>query len=744
MIEKIHKAACLAGIALMALSSCGKEKPGLDKSVERILITSPAGGSMEIVQGESGRIRYSTIPEEAASTAVIEWTSDNEEVASVRNGRVTGYAPGDACITASCGKASAKVNVTVIPVPVTSFKVPASLKVYMNTPVKVNVDVAPSSANAASLKWSVDKPEMATVSFSEGEAYVNALKTGSFKVTVSSETAGTKEISCTAYEERMWLYYLSGGSKVAIADGATLKADVLPTDSKGRVYVCMELKPQEDISGKVELSSDNAEVFSCSAEYPSSVRNIINVCLTSGSDFGTAGIAVNYTESGQAFIRKFSVTKEASAFPSSALICYQGISQAAPKEEHVALGYTRKYEVRTSASSSASFRARWKSSDEKIATVTTSEMYSSVAEVKVNTSGNCGKVTITATDESGNSSRAIVLNVTRPFFGASTYVVDGGTGSKVLEDRWLYATSLSSASLILKISDSFLKAKWTSSNTNVWKPSSGYTGSITVKPVAYGVTTITATDECGENSLSFKLTVTPDLSMCSLLGVGDVKLDYTGSAGDYSKQFYVNNNGTRIKLSDIQGLTYTVTAKRNADRLRNAVSLTKSSDNLYLNLKWKEYSGECEVTISDGKGNKVSRTQTVLPIFSKDDDPKTWVLAEECKSDYNIFKTLYQTKDAWTYDSVLKKYPGASSSDYKFAFHYRSKDSSHGVYDMPMDITIVAEYSTGGAANKTLKELKDLGPAVYSMFKMRDVKVVKILMRSGSIYVAEFYVTNPF
>lgn len=748
MAIRFCRLAALSVIVCAAMAaSCGKEKPGLDKSVEQILITSPAGGSMEIVQGESERIRYTTVPEEAASTAVIEWSSDNDEVASVRNGRVTGYAPGDAVITASCGKASAKVNVTVIPVPVTSFKVPASLKAYVGTPVKVNVEVTPSSANAASLKWSVNKPEMATVSFSEGEAYVNALKTGSFKVAVSSATAGSREISCTAYEERMWMYYLSGSSKVAIDNGVTLKSDILPADSKGRSYVCMELKPQEDISGKVEVSSDNAGVFSGSAEYPSSVRNIINICLASGSDFGTAEITVKYTESGQVFMKKFSVTKEASVFSSSALICYQGASQAAPKEEHVVLGYTRKYEVRTSASSSASFRARWKSSDEKIATVTTSEMYASVAEVKVNTSGNCGKVTITATDESGNNSRSMVLNVTRPFFSASTYIVDGGTGSKVLADRWLYATPLSSASLTLRISDPSLKAKWFSSNADVfsivWGPTSDYTNSITVRPLSYGVTTITATDECGENSLSFNLTVTPALSKCQLKSDGSAVLEYKGSSGDYSRNYYVEYDGTRVNLADIQGLTYTVTPKRNVDKLKSAVSLTKYDR--FLGLNWKEYSGECEVTVSDGKKNRLTRTQTVLPIFSSDGtELKTWILTEEYKSDYNIFRTLYQTKDLWTYDSVLEKYPGAASSDYKFAFHYRNRDSSHGVYDMPMDITIVAEYSTGGAGNKALKELKELGPAVYSMFKQSDVKGVTVRMKSGSIYVAEFYVTNPF
>ena len=401
--------------------------------------------------------------------------------------------------------------------------------------------------------------------------------------------------------------------------------------------------------------------------------------------------------------------------------------------------------MRTSASSSASFRAKWKSSDEKIATVTTSETYSSVAEVKANTSGNCGKVTITATDESGTGSRSIVLNVTRPFFSASTSIIDGSTGVGVVSDKWLYATPLSTASLVLRISDSSLKAKWTSSNASVWTPSSGYTNSVTIRPAAYGVTTITATDECGENSLSFTLTVTPALSKCQLKSSGSTNLEYKGASGDYSRDYYVEYNDTRVKLNDIQGLTYTVTPKRNADRLKSAVSLTKSVNNRYLSLNWKEYSGECEVTVSDGKGNRLTRTQTVLPIFSSDGtELKSWIITEEYKSDYNIFKTLYQTKDVWTYDSVLENVSGATSSDYKFAFHYRNRDSAHGVYDMPMNITIVAEYSTGGAANRTLTELKNLGPAVYSMFKMQNVKVVKISMRSGSIYVAEFYVTNPF
>lgn len=747
MTRKICRAISLSVItciAMMALLSCGKDKPKLDMAVEQILITDPADGSMEIIQGESGRIRYSTVPEEAVNTAIIEWSIDNEEIASVKNGRVTGYTPGKAIVTASCGEVSANVNVTVIQVPVTSFDVPSAIKVYVNTPVLVNVEVEPSNANASSLEWSVSDPEMATITFKEGAAYVNALKTGSFKVIVTSESAGTKEISCTAYEERMWLYYLSGSSKVKIQNGETLKSNVLPSDAKGRNYVRMELMPQDNINGKVEVSSDNENVFSCTAEYPASAKNMMNICLASGTDFGTAKITVKYTESEQTFMKEFSVTKEASTFPSSAVICYQGTSQAAAKEEDVLLGYTRKYDVRSSASSSASLRAKWSSSNEEIATVVPSGEYSSVAEVKVNTSGNYGKVTITAKDEKGNNSRSIALNVTKPTFNSSTYIVDVSTCVRVVNDKWFFIDLqnhvVGQNEVQIRISDDRLKAKWTSSNTGLWKPSSEYTNSIKVTPKTYGVTTITATDESGQNSLSFKLTVSPDLSKYELKSRNNTSIQYTGP-GDYSNTFKISNkkNSGTLDPADIQGLTLTVTPTRNATKLKNNVSFTKVSSNDWpLKLTWEKYTGTCEIIVADGKGNKLKMTNSVY----LDLHNSRWKLYEKYNDRSKSPISMYsETTEFKSYDSVLKGIVGASSSGYKFAFFDETNgNEEYAVYDMAVQTTITAE---GANVTKQINELRDLGEQIFLMFNKYPSSDVTVKMMSAGL-VANFRLKNPY
>ena len=48
----------------------------MDMTVNQILITSPSDGNMKIIQGESERIKYSTVPEEAAGTLGVIELSD--------------------------------------------------------------------------------------------------------------------------------------------------------------------------------------------------------------------------------------------------------------------------------------------------------------------------------------------------------------------------------------------------------------------------------------------------------------------------------------------------------------------------------------------------------------------------------------------------------------------------------------------------------------------------------------------
>lgn len=46
-----------------------------------------------MTQGDGALIQYDVVPSEALTTAVLEWSSDNESVATVMNGYVSAYAP---------------------------------------------------------------------------------------------------------------------------------------------------------------------------------------------------------------------------------------------------------------------------------------------------------------------------------------------------------------------------------------------------------------------------------------------------------------------------------------------------------------------------------------------------------------------------------------------------------------------------------------------------------------------------
>lgn len=116
------------------LVSCSKQEERLDV-VKQLIITKPESGTLSLEQGDSYKISYRTVPEEAINTVPVVWSSSNEEVATVRNGRVNAYAQGKAQIKAQCGDAEAVVNLKVTAVSIESFIVPSSMNVLVGIPV---------------------------------------------------------------------------------------------------------------------------------------------------------------------------------------------------------------------------------------------------------------------------------------------------------------------------------------------------------------------------------------------------------------------------------------------------------------------------------------------------------------------------------------------------------------------------------------------------------------------------------
>ena len=188
-------------MVLISLSpiSCEKEKGG-SSELREIVITHPENGTMTIMQGESELIKYSTVPAEAEYEVALEWTSDDENVATVKNGRVRAHAPGTTTVHAKYESVSASVKVTVTPVSVTSFGVPSSMSAYLDMPTPVRLTVQPENANAASLQWDTDNPGIAYVEVNQGVAYIKAAKEGSCTISAYAENISTtRKIKVTVY-----------------------------------------------------------------------------------------------------------------------------------------------------------------------------------------------------------------------------------------------------------------------------------------------------------------------------------------------------------------------------------------------------------------------------------------------------------------------------------------------------------------------------------------------------------------
>ncbi len=213
------------------LAGCKKEDSGV---VQSIKFTNVDSKRLTLVEGETFRVKYTVEPEELLETAVLEWTSSDEEVASVKNGRVKALCPGRAEVTASCGKATASFNIEVVPIEVTAFELQSSASGFVGKDIPIEVTgIEPSDASAASIKWSVDPEGLAYVSVSEGQLYLTGYKPGK-GVLIGEGVGVTKQCSLELLEyisvENLSLTP-AGPIELGYSESITIKGVVSPSDA---------------------------------------------------------------------------------------------------------------------------------------------------------------------------------------------------------------------------------------------------------------------------------------------------------------------------------------------------------------------------------------------------------------------------------------------------------------------------------------------------------------------------------
>ena len=408
-------------MVLISLSpiSCEKEKGG-SSELREIVITHPENGTMTIVQGESELIKYSTVPAEAEYEVALEWTSDDENVATVKNGRVRAHAPGTTTVHAKYESVSASVKVTVTAVPVTSFGVPSSMSAYLDMPTPVRLTVQPENANAASLQWDTDNPGIAYVEVNQGVAYIKAAKEGSCTISAYAENISTtRKIKVTVYPTLFSLKRRSeSDGYVTIENGGSFNLlDMgMPAPNGYRTVEMIREDGGTLTESAVTVTSDETSVISVSKRLRSESK--INIEVVEGSTSGSAKISVALNEDGIKYEKTFTINKGVHPFTSETKICWIYTDEAVKDVEEMSRNANAEVQINPAVNAS------WTSSNEAVAKVTPRTVdgkgVSPMAEIQ--TFGEYGSAEITATDETGKNTRSFTVRVSKASFPAGTKI----------------------------------------------------------------------------------------------------------------------------------------------------------------------------------------------------------------------------------------------------------------------------------------------------------------------------------
>ena len=409
-------------LSLACVFSCKKEKGGGD-ALEKIYFVDPASATMVITQGRSEQILYATVPEKAADTAILEWFSDDPSIADVINGLVTAIAPGNTVITAKCGNVTASVDVQVVPIPVTSFSVPKTMSAYMDMPVQIKLTLEPAEANAASLVWKSDNPEIAEVVIEDGRAFVNAKKEGGCKITVSpyGRSDESKEIAVTVYPaafklKRKTISGESGYVEIPNDDSFDITDIGMPTYEGIRYIEMIRVDGGELLESSVEVYNENSGIVSITKRKRSEIKILLEA--EEKSEVGATKVSVSLKEDDKVYTKTFTITRQKHDFTSDTKICRINTETPVNDVEEMARNATMDVQMFPAVN------AVWTSSNESVAKVVPATSdgkgFSPMAEIR--TFGEYGSAEITATDKSGEHTRKFTVRVSKASFPAGTKI----------------------------------------------------------------------------------------------------------------------------------------------------------------------------------------------------------------------------------------------------------------------------------------------------------------------------------
>ena len=695
----IRLGAAITAAALL-IPGCRKNEKN-DLTVAEIIIVDPSSRYLDMTQGDGALIQYDVVPSEALTTAVLEWSSDNESVATVMNGYVTAYAPGNATITAKCGNAETTVTVSVKPVPVTSFTVPETLFLYTGYETVLEMTIEPEKANAASLDWEYDS-EYLSMSFNEGKAVFTGLKKGNTAITVKSEKAGAKtvQVAIRDIESRLVVGYnkrTAGSYKTIILnDGDEVIWDqIYPSDhSYDPAYypdITVFVGPDISISKDVKISCSNESI--CKEFRPLPIGTTDKraaYTLYNGDGFGTADVTVTAYDQKFDTERKlqFKLTREAKGFPGELIV-------RGPKSTTIRNGDTYRMDKNTSAYFYVDdgYKVKWSVESGNALTLKHSgDVYWS-QYAKVTTADKTGPVTIKVTDQTGKT-MSFTVNVTEQAFPDDIYVMYEDGSRLNAGDELLIGHEY-----MLKLSNSNYVGKWDfEGNTSYADYATEVVYTPKVCRLASDPLTLTVKDKSGTVTKEYKLSQKYSLADCRFSisdkgpnsmtdGVSATNyIPWTGTSTNNEISLYLYYGNKQINPWQLSGADQNMNSGRlkiDIEYLSNGSALRQNNRVVFqqyyyhYKLTWKTAAGAFNIRFTDGNiVRKVPFYSTIdvknlkdyafFEYFSgssagslmKNEEPSI-LCAYTNKANYNIMfaHTSNLTKDAdgdWVFNAGLR------------------------------------------------------------------------------------------
>ena len=329
------------------------------------------GNQTSIRKGTTTQLSVTFDPEDTTDNKTISWSSDDPEIASVdQNGLVTAIADGSTTIRARAGSVEGTYAITVEEVPLQSISIKSETTIHRGETETLQVTYAPeNTTDDRTVSWSTSDPTIASV---DGNGTVTAVEKGQAVITAK---VGEKQAAC--------IVTVDAPLKSIVPTNSTLE---LVKNQKATITYTFD--PEDTTSDRTvafsSLNEDVATVDALTGEVTAVKAGDAVIRLT-GADGITADVKLVVTE-----------------IPIDQVILdkQNAIVEKGQTTELTAF-------VKPDSNTDDDQTITWKSSDESIATVSSTKTDSGEA-VTITATDKGGTVTITATAWNGTETSCTI------------------------------------------------------------------------------------------------------------------------------------------------------------------------------------------------------------------------------------------------------------------------------------------------------------------------------------------------